>query len=118
MAGGWDTRHAGMPSRGRAAHQRLAPWFLFGILLLVCALVALFSVRGVRIVNVQRGLDASLATEQELIGERSALEERWAQKDDLRVVEEEARRRLGWIVPGEVSVIFVAPRASSFSERE
>ena len=76
------------------------------------AVVSLFTVRGVRIVQLRLHLQSSLLARDEALIAREALEYQLSLKDDLATIEDVARSELGWILPGEVRVVFVEPTPS------
>jgi cell division protein FtsB len=59
--------------------------------------------------SLRRELAALHAAEQAALFEQAVLRERLAEADDLGAVEEAARERLGWVLPGEEKVVFVPP---------
>jgi len=78
----------------------------------------LFTVRGIRILDLRGQLQSSLLGYDEAMIERQDLENRLALKDDLASVEDAARELLGWVMPGEERVIFIDRTEESSSEGE
>ncbi len=82
-------------------------WRIIGAFLLLAAVVSLFSYRGALIVAFRRELLATVTAQEQAIEQRAALEQRLAQRSDPSVIEDEARRQLGWMLPGEERVVFL-----------
>jgi len=78
-----------------------------GCVIVLGALVSLFTVRGIRILSLRQQLQSSLLAHDEAMIERHDLGNQLALKDDLNAIENAARERLGWVLPGEERVIFV-----------
>jgi cell division protein FtsB len=89
---------------------------MVGAIAVVVGVVSLFSVRGIKILELSHQLQSSLLARDEALIERDALEGQLALKDDLATIEDVARAELGWILPGEVRVVFVDPSATNSSE--
>ena len=119
MVGGRHTLSAVGVSRRRDRVQRSRRlWLLLGCVIVLGGLVLLFTVRGIRILDLSRQLQSSLLGYDEAMIEREYLEDRLALKDDLASVEDAARERLGWVMPGEERVIFVDRTEESAGEGE
>lgn len=101
MAGEWRRRQR------RAKSVPGSVWVVLGGLVLLVALITLFAVRGVRIADLRGHLASAEQAYQAAVSERTALDHRFALRDDLSVIEDEARRQLGWILPGEIRVVFL-----------
>lgn len=102
MAGEWRRR---TQRRSKSVPGRV--WVALGGFVVLVALITLFSVRGVRIRGLQGRLEGAEQAYQVAVALRVELEQRLAQRDDLSVIEDAARRQLGWILPGEIRAIFV-----------
>ncbi|MCK4571109.1 hypothetical protein KAT84_04065 [Candidatus Bipolaricaulota bacterium] len=81
-------------------------------------LIFLFTVRGIRIRDLRYQLQSSLLGYEQALVERQDLESQLALKDDLASIEDAARERLGWVMPGEERVIFVDRTEESSGGRE
>lgn len=117
MPGGWHARTDRAHARRHSTERRRAIWGVLGVGLLCCALLSVFVLRGVGIIRLRRERATCEEELFEVLSEQAMLERRLAEKDNLSVVEYEARRQLGWILPGEIRVVFVAP-TSRMTEEE
>jgi cell division protein FtsB len=95
-------RGAAAPKRIRRTGLYLAVFSVLG-----CLVVSLLILQALEIRSLRRGLQDLQAAQHEALIEQAALRERLAEKDDPEAVEEEARERLGWVLPGEEKVIFI-----------
>ena len=86
---------------------------MIGALVVAAALGTVFTVRGVRILHLRHRLEASRLAREEALAERNALERQLSLRDDLAAIEDVARSELGWILPGEVRVVFIDPETST-----
>ncbi len=117
MAGGRrHTRGVVASLRRRPKAPRRAVWTIVGVVFVALAVISPFTVRGLRIVQLRHQLQASLVQRDEALIAREALEHQLSLKDDLATIEDVARFELGWILPGEIRVVFVQPSASSEGE--
>jgi len=69
--------------------------------------LSLFIVQALEIRSLHRELDDLQAVHQAAAIEQASLRERLAEADDLTAIEDAARERLGWVLPGEERVVFV-----------
>ncbi len=114
MVGGRHTRTRIGETRRRHRTQRNSVlWILLGCAVVFGGLIALFTVRSVRILNLRQQLEHSIASRDAALVDRVDLEERLAMRDDLSEIEDAARERLGWVLPGEERVIFIEPPTAS-----
>lgn len=119
MVGGRHTRSAvGYSGRRDGAQHSNTFWLLLGCAVVLGALISLFTVRGIRILNLRQQLQCSLLAHDEAMIDRQELDIRLALKDDLGAIEDAAREQLGWMMPGEERVIFVDRARESASEGE
>ena len=119
MIGGRHTRSAVGYSRRRDGGQRNNRlWLPLGCVVVLSALICLFAVRGIRILNLQQQLQSSLLAHDDAMIERLDLENQLARKDDLAAIEDAVREQLGWVMPGEERVIFVDRTKEPGSEGE
>ncbi|MCK5585617.1 hypothetical protein KAJ02_06045 [Candidatus Bipolaricaulota bacterium] len=119
MVGGRHTLlAAGYSGRRDGAQRRNRLWLLLGCAIVLGTLISLFAVRGTRILTLRQQLQSSLLIHDEAMIERLELENRLALKDDLAAIEDAVRERLGWMMPGEVRVIFVDRTNEPASEGE
>jgi len=119
MVGGRRTHPAAGYSRrldGAQRSNRL--WLLVGCVIVLGALISLFTVRGIRVITLRQQLESSLLAHNEAMIEQQDLENQLALKDDLDAVERAARERLGWVMLGEERVIFVDRTGESAEEGE
>ena len=72
----------------------------------VCLTIALFITRGVEIRHLRRELYEIRRAQESALVEQTDLRERLSEKDDPTAIEEQARKRLGLVKPGEEKVIF------------
>ena len=110
MDGGWHNRSS--VRRARRTERSLSRLRLAAILVVAVAiggLTSLFAIRGARIVALRHHLQATAVSQREALLEQQALRDRLAQKDDLTAIEDAARERLGWLLPGEIRVVFEPP---------
>jgi len=108
--GARQTRLAVGGSRRRDRAQRSRSlWVLLCCVIVLGGLVSLFTVRGIRVLDLRHQLQSSLLGYEHAMIERQDLETQLALKDDLAAIEDAARDRLGWVMPGEVRVIFIDP---------
>lgn len=103
--------------RGRMASRR-SRWTVAGAILVVLAFASAFAVRGLRILELRRQLQSSFLARDEALIQRENLEAQLALKDNLDTIEDMARSELGWILPGEVRVVFVDPETLDRSEED
>jgi cell division protein FtsB len=114
MVGGGRARSRSGAYLRRPSEPRVrSGWRIIGAFLLLAAVVSLFSYRGARIVSLRRELLATITAQEQAIEQRAALESRLAQRSDPSVIEDEARRQLGWILPGEERVVFLPAEDAS-----
>ena len=119
MIGGRHTRSVVGYSRRRDGGQRNNRlWLLLGCAVALGALISLFTVRGIRILNLRQQLQSSVLAHDEAMIDRQDLENRLALKDDLATIEDAVREQLGWVMPGEERVIFVDRTKEPASEGE
>jgi cell division protein FtsB len=110
MDGGWHNRSS--VRRTRRTERSLSSLRLAAILVVAVAiggLTGLFAIRGARIVSLRNHLQATAVSQREALLEQQALRDRLAQKDDLTAIEDAARERLHWLMPGEIRVVFDLP---------
>jgi len=69
--------------------------------------LSLFIVQALEIRSLRRELNDLQAVHQAAVIEQASLRERLAEADDLTAIEDAARERLGWVLPGEEKVVFV-----------
>ena len=100
----------------RVAHTRTQARVSRGLLLLLCGgtlvaglLIVMFSLRAVQIGNLRDDLDRMDIDLQAAVLARAELETQLASQDDLDAIETAARELFGWVMPGEIKVIFVEP---------
>jgi len=92
---------------GRRVSRRAASTaLLVSIGVVICLLAAVFILRGLEVSRLRGDLDEIRLAETQVLAERQDLEDRLAQKDDPEAIEDEARRRLGLVLPGEEKVVF------------
>ena len=117
--GGWHARSVGAArQRSKRAQQGKSRgrWLLLCCALLVGTLIFLFTTRALRIRELRQQLaSAQTASEQALV-EREELDARLAEQDDLEAIEDAAREKLGWVLPGEERIIFVYETDDSSNE--
>ena len=119
MVGGRHTLSAVGYSRRRDGAQRSNRlWLLVGCVIVLGALISLFTVRGIRILNLRQQLQSSVLAHDESMIDRQDLEDQLALKDDLAAIEDAVREQLGWVMPGEERVIFVDRTKEPASEGE
>lgn len=119
MAGGRHTLSAaGIPRRRDRARRRSHLWLLIVCLIMFGALISLFTVRGVRISALRRQYQSSLLSHAEAMAARQDLEAQLALQDDLTAIEDAAREKLGWVMPGEERVLFVGESGNTAGEGE
>lgn len=119
MFGGRHTRPAVGYSGGRdGVKHGNGRWLLLSCVVVLGALVALFTIRGIRISNLRRQLQASQIAYDEAIIEHMELERELALADDFGAIEDAVREHLGWLKFGEERVIFVDRADQSGSEGE
>jgi cell division protein FtsB len=82
------------------------------------SLISLFALRGVRIHTLRHQFESSQLGYGEAMAERQVLESQLALKDNLAAIEDAAREKLGWVLPGEERVIFIDPAGRSAGEGE
>jgi len=87
--------------------SRRAVLYLVASVALTGLIASLFILHAVEIHTLRRELRDLQAAQQAARIEQEVLRERLAQKDDPGAIEEEARARLGWVMPGEEKVIFI-----------
>lgn len=108
MVGGRHTLSAVGGARRRDGAQRSKRlWLLLGCAIVLGGLVFLFTVRGIRILDLRYHLQSSQLGYDEAMIERQSLENQLALKDDLTSIENAVREQLGWVMPGEERVIFI-----------
>jgi cell division protein FtsB len=93
-------------------------WLLVASVVILGSLISLFALRGVRIHTLRHQLEASQLGYDEAMAERQVLEDQLALKDNIDAIEDAAREKLGWVLPGEERVIFIDPAGSSEGEGE
>ena len=119
MVGGRHTRSAvGYSRRRNHVLRNSSLWLIVGCVIVLGGLVSLFTVRGIRVANLRHQLQSSLLAHDEAMIERQDLEHQLALKDDLDAIENAARERLGWVMPGEERVIFIDQAAEPVGEGE
>jgi len=104
--------------RRRSMQHRNTRWVLLCCAITICGLATLFTVRGLRIHLLRHQLASSQAAIEQAWIEREDLEAQLALRDDLSTIEDAARRKLGWVLPGEERVIFIDPADESSGEGE
>jgi cell division protein FtsB len=107
--------------RGRARARRLLDrvvgqrhrraFVLCGVVLVVATVAAVFISRQVAISNLRRDISRLEAGQTAAASEQKALRAEVASTSDSKTLEEEARRRLGLVKPGEEKVFFVEESA-------
>lgn len=80
-------------------------WVL--MVVVVCAVTALFYVRSRAIAQLEAEIRKVQVEQEKWIEENAQLKELWGRKDDLGYLEYLARRELGLIRPGEEKYILV-----------
>ena len=119
MIGGRHTRPAvGISRRRDRAKRSTRLWLLLGGVVVLGALISLFTVRGIHILDLRHQLHSCLLGYDEAMVERQDLEHQLALRDDLAAIEDAARELLGWVMPGEERVIFVDRTEESAGEGE
>jgi hypothetical protein len=114
MVGGRNTRlGVGTARRSRRTQSTRTRWLVFGCVLMLGALISLFSLRGARILDLRQHIRTSLADYDTAMVEHEDLQAQLARKDNLTAIEDAARRLLGWVKPGEERVVFVDRTAAS-----
>jgi len=100
----------------RVAHTRTQARVSRGLLLLLCGgtlvaglLIVMFSLRAAQIGNLRDDLHRMDIDLQAAVLARAELETQLASQDDLDAIETAARDLFGWVMPGEIKVIFVEP---------
>jgi len=100
----------------RVAHTRTQARVSRGLLLLLCGgtlvaglLIVMFSLRAAQIGNLRDDLHRMDIDLQAAVRARAELETQLASQDDLDAIETAARDLFGWVMPGEIKVIFVEP---------
>lgn len=105
--GGRHTRLAVGTARRRRTPWPGVRWLVLSCVILCGLLVALFAVRGTRILHLRHQLASSSQATTDAMAEGRVLQQQLAGKDDLSAIEDAARRLLGWVMPGDERVIFV-----------
>jgi len=102
--------------RRRQEKSRHVIWLMVGALVVAVAVGTVFTVRGVRILQLRHRLEVSLLAREQALSERDVLEHQLSLSNDLTAIEDVARSELGWILPGEVRVVFIDPERSAEGE--
>lgn len=119
MAGGRHTLSAAARTRRRdRTHRKGQLWLLLMCVILLGALISLFTVRGLRITDLRRQLSSAIVGRSEALVVRADLESQLARQDDLDAIEDAAREKLGWVRPGEERVLFVDQHGNTASGGE
>lgn len=100
----------------RVAHTRTQGRVSRGLLLLLCGgtlvaglLIVMFSLRAVQIGRLRSEIERMGFDLQAAMLARTGLEEQLGSQNDLDAIETAARELFGWVLPGEIKVIFVEP---------
>lgn len=119
MVGGRHSRSAvGDTHRRNRAQQSRFRWILLSCAIVLGVLVFLFTSRGLSIRNLRHQLLSSQVAYEQAWIERENLENHLALQDDLSAIEDAARTKLGWVMPGEERVIFIQRTEDSSGEGE
>jgi len=81
-------------------------------------LVFLFTSRGLLVRDLRHQIASSQVAYAQAWVERESLENHLALQDDLSAIEDAARTKLGWVMPGEERVIFIDRTEDSSGEGE
>ena len=100
----------------RVAHTRTQGRVSRGLLLVLCSgtliaglLVVMFSLRAGQIGRLRGGIERMRIDLQAALQVHTQLESELARQNDLDAIETAARELFGWVLPGEIKVIFVEP---------
>ena len=119
MVGGRHARSAvGSSHRRNRAQRSGSRWILLGCAIVLGGLVLLFTSRGLRIRDLRHQMASSQVAYEQAWIERENLENHLALQDDLSAIEDAARIKLGWVMPGEERVIFIGRTEDSLGEGE
>ncbi len=107
MKGGRRRRHPLHPASTGPSRPRRLVAVAVACVAVGAAVLALFILQALEIRTLRQEMQEIHAAQQRALNEQAMLRARLAEADHLDAVEQEARARLGWVLPGEERVVFV-----------